>query len=92
MNLKEFILKATEIVNDASYNLSVAFLREAIHIIISQQSDIKKLREALEFYSNENNYTKDGIIFETYWHGNDPLMKDQVQDYGNIARKALGES
>lgn len=46
--------------------------------------------EALEFYANERNYTKEGIIFDQYNDGdNYNPVPEQVQDYGIKARDAL---
>lgn len=59
-------------------------------LISVDRSEFQRMKEALEFYANEKNWTESGIVFDQYFVG-DPFnpTQEQVQDFGERARKAL---
>lgn len=79
------IAKKLKILSQYSDDLILQYGRSALE---NGTKEIEKLREALRFYSNRKNYD----LFVR----NHPSMGDYetshiLDDYGEIARKALGE-
>lgn len=59
-------------------------------LISVDQYEYQRMKEALEFYANEENWTECGIAFNKCFVG-EPYnhIYEQVQDFGERARKAL---